>query len=267
MKVLAPLSIEKLVSRDIDSGHKAKVSFPKEADGTTGLLFVLPKWTLDPNLPPESRVYKTALVTVPTELAQRVTGSCYGITGQVSYSDEDPLQPAHPDAHQLQYASRFAVLDMASILVKPGLSAPLEMPFQGMPGPRWGGRDPDMGLLSGTQDWRDFYLGYNRGGNGVEIKRLELYLVMNRPGTVHLRDLRLVQYPEPAPAAVPPPSVVAGNTPAVGVAAVIDKKSFALGALTTLGIVLGVFACFALVKGWRRLRHTRELRRIASLDG
>ena len=43
-------------------------------------------------------------------------------------------------------------------------------------------------------------------------------------------------------------------------------KSFGWGVFACLAAALSVGALFALVRGWQRLRHKRELRRMASLD-
>ena len=68
-----------------------------------------------------------------------------------------------------------------------------------------------MGKLNGTSDWRPFWLPFDATGTTTKLASLEMFLNLTGPGTVSLRKLKLVQYPDaPPPVAVttmpaPPP--------------------------------------------------------------
>ena len=56
-----------------------------------------------------------------------------------------------------------------------------------------------MGKLDGTSDWREFWLPFDATSTTATLNRLEMNLHLTGPGTVHLRNMKLMQYPD-APA-------------------------------------------------------------------
>jgi len=212
---------------------KAYISFPKESDETTGLLLVRTGPGID----------RTALLAVPTGILGQITGTRYGIMGEVSYSGVNR-----------------GALSMASCFSRAEPSAPLDLWYGDGEGLTWGGHDASMGLMEGTRDWGTFFLGFNREfaaqaqHSELKLKRLVLNVVMEGPGTVHVRHLKLVQYPEE-------------NTVTTFSFGGMNWPSFGFG-VATVGLVL--FAAGGLLfisRRWNRRRHEHELRRMASLDG
>lgn len=56
-----------------------------------------------------------------------------------------------------------------------------------------GGTGP-MGRLEGTSEWRNFALPFNSTGAKSKASRLEMNIHFTGPGTVYMRNLRLIQY-------------------------------------------------------------------------
>lgn len=54
-----------------------------------------------------------------------------------------------------------------------------------------------MQQLGGTSDWRPFALPFDSTGEQAPLSRLEIHLHLTGPGTVHLRNMKLMQYPDP----------------------------------------------------------------------
>jgi hypothetical protein len=116
-----------------------------------------------------------SLLTVPDEIVQKITRPAYAILGDVRcekvetgcylelHLDFVPTIPGQVEVHKV-------VQDI------------------GAGGP--------MGSLIGTQDWREFWLPINTANEVLEAKvsRLRMNLRGTGPGTVYLRNLRLVQY-------------------------------------------------------------------------
>lgn len=170
------------------STNPGRVAITQEPDGTTGLLFVR-KTAYDANEAPLGKIdedrCQAALLTVPADIAARITGLRYGIAGEVSYSD-----------------MREGGLGMETAFSKGGLSAPVDLWYGDLPGPLWGALDNQMGAIdSGTRGWGNFYLGFDRRNFTKSslvpfvIKRIILQIKMGGAGMVHLRHLKLVQYP------------------------------------------------------------------------
>jgi hypothetical protein len=63
-----------------------------------------------------------------------------------------------------------------------------------------------MGRLDGTSDWREFWLPFDSTGAKTQLTELEMNLHLTGPGTVHLRNMKLMQYPDAPPAAAQPQS-------------------------------------------------------------
>jgi hypothetical protein len=68
-----------------------------------------------------------------------------------------------------------------------------------------------MGKLEDTSDWREFWLPFDSTDAKTRLESMELNLHLGGPGTVHLRDLKLVQYPDntSTPVAAPLPTLPA----------------------------------------------------------
>lgn len=64
-----------------------------------------------------------------------------------------------------------------------------------------------------------------------------------------------------------PEATAAATGPAMAPSPSIDWRSFSLGVLATIVAIFGFAGLFVLGRRFRGLRHARELRRIASLDG
>jgi hypothetical protein len=53
-----------------------------------------------------------------------------------------------------------------------------------------------MGKLDGTSGWREFWLPFDSTGTTSKLRRLEMNLHLTGPGTVHFRNMKLMQYPD-----------------------------------------------------------------------
>jgi hypothetical protein len=122
------------------------------------------------------------------------------------------------------------------------------------------GEDGPMGKLEGTHDWREFRLPFDATGAKTKLVQLEMNLHLTGPGTVHLRNMRLVQYPDEGVGS--PIHIPVESTRTTG----IDWKSFLLGMAATGASLLVGGGIIFISRRWNRRRHERELRRIASLD-
>ena len=259
-QIVADLPVEKYLSSEQDqkdllahastheaSEDQAQVSVVKEADGTSELLLTRSGST---------GLCRTALLTVPQDVVRQITGTRYGIMGEVSYS----------------LAAKGA-LGMESVYSQVGLNAPIDRWYQASYGPNWGAHSESMGLMEDNRDWGKFYLGFDRRwadrrpNADLIFKRIVFDVLLDGSGTVHLRNLKLVQYPEPPPepkaqTPVATPGSTFVTTPAGG----LDWKSFFLG-VAALGTSLLAGRGIAFIsRRWNHRRHERELRRIASLD-
>jgi hypothetical protein len=161
-------------------------------------------------------------------------------------------------------------LCMASCYSPIGMNAPKDLWFQDADGSRWGGQSDRMGHIGGSRESGPFYLGFTRGNSYLAhyaLNRLVFNVVLEGPGpaTVHLRDLKLVQYSEPPPTAAAPTTPLAKTEPPP--ARGLDGKSFVLGIVATGVTQLAWGGVALLARRRQRVRHERELRRIASLDG
>jgi len=124
--------------------------------------------------------------------------------------------------------------------------------------------------LKPSDAWRTFWIPFDTKTTRPIHLGVKLYLYS--PGTFHFRNLRLVQYPDAAPA----PVAVSASIPLVHaqMGEITDQEQaralriiwFCLGVVAT-GLSIAIFTVFAfLFRRWRQKRHDRELRRIASLD-
>lgn len=175
----------------------------------------------------------------------------YAITGEVSYEDVSPG----------------SYLEMWSYFASPAPGYPEGAYFS-----RTLGDGGPMGKLDGTSDWREFRLPFDSTGTTSEFKRVEMSLHLTGPGTVHLRNMMLVQYPD-----APRPANVLASSGLVSVATdptaaqpphanSFDLRSFLFGALTTAAVLFVITFGIFISRLWQRKQHERELRRIASLD-
>ncbi len=180
------------------------------------------------------------LRTLGPEVVSQLTSKHYAIVGHLAYSNVAPgsflelenwFPPGQPGNPEQFYFSR--TLADAGPLAK----------------------------IGGSEAGRDFAVPFDATGTKSPPVRLVLKLHLMGAGHLEFTNVRLVQYPEPATASATRTASTAQSV------ASVDKKSFALGVVTTLGALMGAFVLLAFVKSWQRFRHARELRRIASLDG
>jgi len=127
-----------------------------------------------------------------------------------------------------------------------------------------------MGRLDGTSDWREFCLPFDATGTKSKLARLEMNLHLTGPGTVHLRNMRLVQYPDGPLPATSAPSLLTLDQVSVQIdqerISALRSIWFCLGIATTALTLLAGGGIIFISRRWNRRRHERELRRIASLD-
>jgi hypothetical protein len=126
-----------------------------------------------------------------------------------------------------------------------------------------------MAKIEGSDDGRDFVLPFDATGFKTSLDRLVLKLHIMGPGEIWLSNVRLVQYPDAtaATSVTAPPAVRADRTNSLPPKDELDGRSFALGMLAAFAAVLFGRGLLTLGRRFRGLRHARELRRIASLDG
>jgi biopolymer transport protein ExbD len=89
------------------------------------------------------------------------------------------------------------------------------------------GNGGPMGAIGGTSDWRRFWLPFDATGMPSPPIRLEVNLHLSGAGTVHLRSMKLIQYPSAAFAAVhvPPAPAATATRTAVRVALTPDHSA------------------------------------------
>jgi len=95
-----------------------------------------------------------------------------------------------------------------------------------------------MGKIEGTSGWRAFWLQFDSSGTTTKLESLVVNLHLTGPGTVHLRNMKLMQYPDaPNPALVHVPAapvstpartilVIAGNADATALTYSLDGTSY-----------------------------------------
>ncbi len=119
-----------------------------------------------------------------------------------------------------------------------------------------------MGKLDGSQGLREFLLPFDSTGATGNLTQLDFNLHFSGPGVVWLRNMRLVQYPDPAV-----DKGLATKVPSAPAEEGIHWRSFSLGVVTSAVGAAVCAACVSLFRHLSRRRHEQELRRIASLDG
>lgn len=177
----------------------------------------------------------------PPWLLQKVTTNNYAILGEVKYENVSP-------GSRLEMWSSFTPLEQGDATAYPSWEDPVNK-------------------LEGTHDWREFRLPFDGTGMIKKLARLDVDLHLTGPGTVHFRNMRLVQYPPDGspPASQALPMQLRAVT-AIANPGGIDWKSFLLGVVTTGAFLLAGGGIIFISRRWNRRRHERELRRIASLD-
>lgn len=176
----------------------------------------------------------------PPWMLQKLTTHNYALVGEVKYENV-------PSGSYLQMLSFFPPVEVGEPTAYPSFEV------------------GSTGGLDGTHDWREFRLSFDGTGMTKKLAQLEMNLHLTGPGTVHLRNMRLVQYPDgPLPAT----QATATQTPVVVAAEShgIDWKSFFLGVAATGVFLLAGGGIIFISRRWNRRRHEREMRRIASLD-
>ena len=144
--------------------------------------------------------------------------------------------------------------------------------------------DADAGLqgyFSGTSDFRPFAVTYH-WGTGTPGKLLQLEIGVNIAsrlrasenqkigdvaGTLSLRNLKLVEYPDPSPPPTPPAPTVETAAPAPPASfSGLHWPSFWIGVTTCVLTLLALAQVLVLVRRAKQARKDKEMRRIASLD-
>jgi hypothetical protein len=142
-----------------------------------------------------------------------------------------------------------------------------------------------FGRLTGTSDWKPFWLPCGAVGIDpvlasapLKLKVVTVQLHLNGKGAVFLRNVKLVQCPEGFPQSwtppgtiLPDPAVQYPSPPPGGASASITSRAFdwgafSLGVLSTLLFIVFAILLSFFLKRLQRIRHERELRRIASQD-
>jgi hypothetical protein len=183
------------------------------------------------------------LFYIPRLDVSLITTHHYAITGEVSYENVSPG----------------SYLEMWSYFASPGPGYPEGAYFS-----RTLGNGGPMGRLDGTSTWREFWLPFDSTGTTSKLDHLEMNLHLTGPGTVHLRSLKLMQYPNgPAAADTPTAASLALSNQGPSWAALIIGAGLLVG---IAGCGLSVAAAFYLLQRKKREQHERELRRMASLD-
>jgi hypothetical protein len=193
-----------------------------------------------------SAPYPMQLLNLSEDIVRNIKTKHYAFVGDVRYENVSPG----------------SYLEMWSYFGSP---FPRAYPEAGAYFSRTLAENGPMGKLEGTHDWRAFWLPFDSTGATSTLKNVVLNLQMTGTGTVHLRKIRLVQYPHDSLIAthVTPtrvPVIAAANSGG------IDWRSFLLGVFTTGLALLSAKTIIFLLQRWQRKLHERELRRIASLD-
>jgi hypothetical protein len=187
-----------------------------------------------------------ALCTLGPAIVSRVTAPRYAIVGSVQYSNvargtflemENWFAPVQSGGQETCYYSR-TLADS---------------------GP--------MSKLEGLDDDHEFALPFDSTGARTPLVRLVIRLHLAGPGHLIFSNVRLVQYPAPASISPLDARQPAAAQPATSVLVPLEWRSFAAGVLSTVLIILGFAVLLTLVRWLHRVRHARELRRMASLDG
>jgi hypothetical protein len=266
---------------------------------------------LGPHLPPQVQ----ASIENPTESDEPETNEL-----KVQYTGTSPLQlklePTPWNSRLANAADRisthhFAITGQVRYEnVAPGSYLEMKIYFDS-PAPGYAGgtffsrtmaESGPMGKLYGTCDWRQFSLPYDSTGTNSRVNHLEMYLHLAGAGTVHFRNMELMQYPD-APAAQPasptidrvkrvylnghfptsvtsirnlspspnppePATILAAQnvSPPATASEGIHWRSFFLGMGATGLALLVIVGLILLSRLWQHYYHERELRRIASLD-
>jgi hypothetical protein len=126
-----------------------------------------------------------------------------------------------------------------------------------------------LAKIEGSEAGRDFALPFDATGTKSPPVRLVFKLHLMGAGQLEFTNVRLVQYPDATTttSATTPPAVGADRTNSLPKKDELNWRSFALGMLAAFAAVLLGTGLLKLGRRFRQLRHARELRRIASLDG
>ena len=121
-------------------------------------------------------------------------------------------------------------------------------------------------------DWQPFALLVDESKMDFSLAGFLVNLQLNGPNTVEVRNLKFVQYPD---ASIPPAAQATLTMPPATTLAQLSQiiaereRTYLLyGWLFILGLFVLPFGIivFYLIRRARRIRHERELRRIASID-
>ena len=197
-----------------------------------------------------SAPYTMQLLNLSETLVSRIHTRHYAYVGEVSYENA-------PAGSYLEMWSYF------------GSPFPRNYPEAGAYFTRALADSGPMGKLEGTHGWREFWLPFDSTGATSALKNLVLNLHLSGPGTVSIRKIRLVEYPDGPQSSATPARAPVGSIALPGAIAElegIDWRSFLLGAGITGLVALCMAGMVFLLQRKQRKEHERELRRIASLD-